>query len=81
MNTIRDRIGHLLRKVSRGHRYGDPDGEFEQIVRDIAREEIRFADAAERERRQKMLEDIRAGRLNAAFVNYGENPEQEEPTT
>jgi TPP-dependent pyruvate/acetoin dehydrogenase alpha subunit len=54
----------------------DKAEEFESIIRDIVREEIRFADAAERERRQTMLADIRAGRPVDAFVNYG----NEEPT-
>lgn len=79
MRTITERIRSMLRGLSLG--WINKTDDFEQIVRDIAREEIKFADAAERERRQKMLEDIRAGRPVDAFVNSGENPEPKDSTT
>lgn len=72
MTTIRERIRSMLRGLSIG--WIDRTDDFEQIVRDIVREEIRFAEAAERDRRQRMLADIRAGRPVDAFVNRGENP-------
>lgn len=89
MTTIADRIRPMLRKI--GLAWTDPSGEFDQtaeferIVREIAREEIKAADDADKERRRKMLEDMRAGRPVDAFVNRGKNPhgnsEPEDSTT
>lgn len=70
--TLRARIRNLLGRVQLG--WVDASEDFEQIVRDIVREEIAAANASERERRQQMLADIRAGKPVDAFVNYGVNP-------
>jgi hypothetical protein len=70
MTTVTDRIRSMLTTI--GSAFGPSPETFESIIRDIVREEIRFADAAERERRQKLLEDMRAGRPVDAFVNRGD---------
>lgn len=72
--TLRARIRKMFDRIRLNWSTLDPAEDFEQIVRDIAREEIAAADASERERRQQMLADIRAGKPVDAFVNYGVNP-------
>lgn len=52
-----------------------------EAVRAIVREEIAADKAAETERRQQMLADIRAGKPVNAFVNYGDQPAPTKPTS
>lgn len=72
--TITDRIDKMLRWMTGIYPSNGRIDEFERIVREIAREEIKAADDADKERRRQMLEDMRAGRPVEAFVNRGENP-------
>ena len=77
--TITDRVTTFLLKVRFNRITNDEAREFEKIVREIAREEIKAADDADKERRRQMLQDMRDGKPIDAFVNRGDNPHGQVP--
>lgn len=78
--TITDRITMFLLHVRFNRITNDEAREFETLVREIAREEIKAFDEADKEHRRQMLEDMRAGKPIDAFVNRGENPHGNQDT-